>query len=478
MFPISGRPTRLCDGIQRRELLRLGGLAAAGLSLPELLAREARSSVTARARQCLLIYMEGGPSHIDLFDMKPDAPAEVRGELRPIATRVAGTHISELLPLLSRHMHRLTQVRSMTHTITDHNAGTYYALTGKYPLDGARLVVADGPRNFPNYGAVLAKLRPTGQPLPDSCHAGEVMSNLNVDIAGQSAGFLGPAYDPLVTGDPSLPHFEVPGMKPSPEVSVDRLAGRTALVRDMDRKLGSLADDPAIERLNLHYRKAIELIGSQAARQAFDLDREPRQVRERYGLDPGTDRSIEARKFGGLPHLGQSALLARRLLEAGVRLVTLVTGRRIDQAWDTHRDHFGLLRQSLCPMFDRSVSALLEDLAERGLLDETLVVIMGEFGRTPRLGYVTSGAGATKNGRDHWPFCYTVLFAGAGIKPGMIHGASDRQAAFPSRDPYKPEDLAATIYEIMGIPADTVVQDSQGQPHHLIRGTPIQPILS
>jgi hypothetical protein len=472
MLKLTGLARPLCDGVSRRELLLgVGGLSVAGLGLPKLLARESgRPAPRPAARSCIIFYLEGGPSHIDLWDMKPHAPAEVRGEFAPIATSVPGLNVCEHLPLLARQMHRLALVRSVTHGITDHNAGTYYSLTGRYPVEGSRLVIADGPKNFPPYGAVLARLRPTGNALPDFVHIPELMSNLDVDIAGQSAGFLGPACDPLVTGDPSLPGFEVPGLTPAREVPLDRLDRRMSLARQLDRAVAAWADDPALDRMDLFQRRALRLLHSPEARRAFDLSREPLAVRERYGVDPGSDRSIEARKFGGLPHLGQCALLARRLIEAGVRLVTLCTGRRIDQAWDTHRDHFPLLKRSLCPMFDRAFSALLQDLADRGLLEETLVVALVEFGRTPKLGYVTSNAGAAPGGRDHWPYCYTVLFAGGGVPGGAILGASDRQGAYPARDPVRPEDITATIYQIMGIPPETEIRDPQGQPHHLIRG--------
>lgn len=479
MLPLTGASAPSTLPLHRRELLRVGGLSLVGLGLPQLLAREARAPLASRprARSCLVIFMEGGPSHIDLFDLKPAAPAEVRGEFAPIATSATGVTICDQLPLLARQMHHLAQVRSVTHGITDHNAGTYYSLTGRYPLDGSRLIVKDGPRNFPPYGAVLAKLRPTGQALPDFVHIPELMSNLNVDIAGQSAGFLGANFDPLVTADPSLPDWEVPGLTPNKDVPRARLQQRGGLLTEFDRAVARLSDDANLERRDVCYRKALSLIDSPAARRAFDLSREPVKIRERYGIDPGSDRAIEARKFGGLPHLGQSMLLARRMIEAGVRLVTVVTGRRIDQAWDTHRDHFPLLKRSLCPMFDRSVSALLEDLHQRGLLRETLVAILGEFGRTPKLGYVTSNAGAAPGGRDHWPYCYTVMFAGAGIPGGVVFGASDKQGAYPSRDPVKPEDITATIYEALGIPSDTEIHDTLGQPHRLILGQPIQTIL-
>jgi hypothetical protein len=405
--------------------------------------------------------------------MKPLAPAEVRGEFRPIRTTVPGIQVCEHLPLFSQHMHRLALVRSMTHSITDHNAGTYYHLTGRSPVDGNRLIVANSPSNFPPYGAVLAKLRPTGRALPDFVHIPECQNNNNADIAGQSAGFFGAAFDPLVSGDPSLPGYQIPGLSPSQEVPLTRLQDRAALLRRLDR----LAQDASQARHDVFTGKALNLIHSRQVREAFDLSREPAKVRERYGLDPGSDRSIEARKFGGLPHLGQCMLLARRLIEAGVRLITLMTGRKIDQAWDTHRDHFPLLKRSLCPPFDRAISALLEDLHLRGLLGETLVVILGEFGRTPKLGQIVSNAGAARNGRDHWPSCYTVMFAGAGIPGGAVIGASDAHGAYPRSDPYRPEDLATTIYTLMGLSPQTEIRDPLNRPHTLALGKPIKGIV-
>jgi hypothetical protein len=475
MLRITGQPEQPRLGTTRREWLCLGGLAPVGLALPRLLAAEASAGPArkAGAKSCLLIFLEGGPSHIDLWDMKPDAPAEVRGEFKPIRTTVPGLHVCEHLPLLARQMHRLALVRSMTHGITDHNAGTYYSLTGRHPVDGSRLIVANSPKNFPPYGAVLAKLRPGGKPLPDFVHIPEYQWNNGVAIAGQSAGFLGAAFDPFISGDPSLADYRIPGLAPTEDVPETRLQGRVSLLKQLDH----LGDNPALDRRDVFTRKAFSLISSAEARRAFDLSREPQKVRERYGVDPGSDRSIEARKFGGLPHLGQCMLLARRLIESGVRLVTLITGRKIDQAWDTHRDHFPLLKRSLCPYFDRAASVLLEDMAQRGLLDETLVVLFGEFGRTPKLGYVTSGAGAARNGRDHWPFCYTVMFAGAGIPGGVLYGSSDAHAAYPKSHPHTPEDLAATIYAAMGVPLDAEIRDPLGQPHALVRGKPIQALL-
>jgi hypothetical protein len=443
-----------------------------GLSLPGLLGAAAGRG---RVKSLILFALEGGPSHIDLWDMKPDAPEAIRGEFRPIATTVPGLVFCEHLPLLARQAHHLTLVRSVHHHINDHNAGYYFAMTGRDPSTGGRLIVSPSPDNFPAIGSVVAKLRPTGRGLPDFVHTPDWMSNNNSLLPGQDAGFLGAAFDPFLAGDPSLPGYRVPGLDPPRELTSERIARRRSLLDVVDRALG---EGEAVEGLGLHHRKAFSLISSPEARRAFDLGAEPDSVRERYGLDPTNKRDREARQFGGLPHLGQCLLLARRLIEAGVRVVTVCTGARYDQSWDTHRQHFPLLKRSILPMFDRGFSALLEDMDRRGLLDETLVVAMGEFGRTPRVGQITSNAGADKGGRDHWPLCYTVLLAGGGMPAGAIHGASDKQGAHPARDPVTPQDIAATIYQAMGIPPDTEIRDPrQGRPFVVSTGNPIRALL-
>ncbi|MGE5193150.1 MAG: DUF1501 domain-containing protein [Deltaproteobacteria bacterium] len=464
----------------RRDLLRIGSLGAVGLALPDLLRAEPRPTGAAasrpnppRARSCILFFLEGGPAHQDLWDMKPQAPAEVRGEFQPIASTLAGVPICEHLPLLSRQMQRLALIRSVHHDIVDHNAGSYYALTGRSPVAGGKLIVADGPENFPPFGAVLSRLSPAAARLPEFVHLPDIMSNNGYDLPGERGGFLGPAYDPLVAGDPSSPGYTVPGLGLPAEIPALRLDRRRALLDSLDRSAAGLEGDAKWAGMQTHYARAFSLLAGDETRKAFDLSREPAAVRERYGLPDRVDRSVEARKFGGLPHLGQCMLLARRLIEAGVRLVTVCTGRRIDQSWDTHRQHFPLLKKSLLPYADRAFSALLEDLAERGLLDETLVVAMGEFGRTPKLGQITSGAGADAAGRDHWPHCYTVLMAGGGICPGMVYGASDAFAAYPKSNAVTPEDIAATIYHALGIPPETVIYDSLDRPHVVALGTPI-----
>ncbi|HWB12261.1 MAG TPA: DUF1501 domain-containing protein [Pirellulales bacterium] len=464
--------------ITRRQILRWGTLGSLSLTLSDLVNSKARAASTTRpAKSCVLFFLEGGPAHQDLWDMKPGAPAEVRGEFEPIATSAPGIRICEHLPLLARQMHHVMLVQSVHHGVVDHNAGSYYALTGRLPVKGGQLIVRDEVDNFPPFGSVMSHLRPADRRLPAFVHVPEIMSNNGYDLPGQRAGFLGAAYDPLVTGDASVPGYEVPGLGLPAEIPIERLDRRHRLLRSLDERLAQLADDPSLDRFASHQREAFQLLTSTDARRAFDLAEEPDSVRSRYGLPDRTDRSREARQFGGLPHLGQCMLLARRLVEAGVRLVTVGTGRRFDQSWDTHRQHFPLLKRSLLPYFDRAFSALLEDLDSRGLLQETLVVAMGEFGRTPKLGQITSGAGADAAGRDHWPHCYTVLFAGAGVRGGSTFGQSDRWAAFPARDPVTPEDIAATIYRAMGIDPETRIADPLARPQSIALGRPISGIF-
>lgn len=478
--PNAGRDAATLD--RRRWLLRAGSLGLAGLSLPTLLRAEATVSANTgsrmtpgKARSCILVFLEGGPAHQDLWDMKPAAPAEVRGEFQPIDTSASGIQICEHLPLLSRQMHHLALVRSVHHKVVDHNAGAYYALTGRPPFAGGRLIVRDEPDNFPPFGAVLARLAPVMRTLPSFVQLPEFMSNNGYELPGQRAGFLGPRFDPLTVGDPSAAGYRVPGLSLPKEFPLQRLADRRELRNQLNAASPIGKDIPDIDA---NYQRAFDLLSTQETQLAFDLSRESVALRERYGLPDRTDRSKQARDFGGLPHLGQCMLLARRLIESGVRLVTVASGRRFDQAWDTHRKHFPLLKRSLLPYFDRAFSALLEDMSASGLLEETLVVAIGEFGRTPRLGQITSGAGADAAGRDHWPHCYTVLFAGAGIRGGTVFGSSDKFAAYPKLNPVTPEDIAATIYEALGISPETRVLDPLNRPHSVALGKPIREVFA
>jgi hypothetical protein len=413
--------------------------------------------------------MEGGPSHIDLWDMKPDAPSHVRGPFQPIQTTLPGFHVCEHLPQWVRIMRYMTAIRSVSHSIVDHNASSYYMLTGQYPMRDSQLIRGPSPENAPPYGSVLAKLRPSGKPLPDYVHLPKQMFNCGHLIPGVMAGFLRDEYDPLIAGDPSAADYQVPGLElrlPDAEFDI-----RRRLLNDIDRGLGRLSDSRALERKDVFYQKAFSLITSPQARRAFNLSEEPDSVRQRYGFGV---RASDVRG-NGLQHLGQCLLLARRLVEAGVRLVSVWAG---GQAFDGHRDHFTSLTKGLCPPTDQAVSALIEDLADRGLLDETLVVAMGEFGRTPKVGQITSSAGATPDGRDHWPNCYTVFLAGGGMKAGCVFGASDRFAAYPSDNPVRPEDIAATIYTALGIDPRIQIYDRLNRPHSICSGEPIRDVFA
>ena len=463
-------------GLVRREMLRVGAAGLVGLNLADILKAESAALMAKRqAKNLIFLFLEGGPAHQDTWDMKPDAPEQIRGEFRPIATSLPGQRFCEHLPMMARVAHHFCDIRSVGHSINDHNAGAYQTLTGRHPVENGRLVTAPGPTDFPAIGSVLALLRPSGRTLPDFVHLPDWMSNNGSFLPGEFAGFLGTKYDPFLAGDPSLPGYQVPGLTLPTGLHFDRLADRRRLLDRLDTTLDAAAT--AVDGLDEHRKAAFAMISGPAARRAFDIGQEPSSVRARYGLDATNPRNKEARQFGGLPHLGQCLLMARRLVEAGVRVVTVCTGARFDQAWDTHRQHFPLLKQSILPMFDRSFSALIEDLHQRGILDETLVVAMGEFGRTPRVGQITSGAGADAGGRDHWPPCCTVLMAGGGVPAGSWIGVSDKFAAYPAADPVSPQDIAATIYALMDLDPAHELRDTQDRPFPLATGEPIRAVL-
>ncbi len=476
---LSSKPTRrVIPRVTRREILQVGSLALSSLTLGRLLAAEANQTTATRrkaVKSCIFLFLEGGPSHIDLWDMKPEAPMDVRGEFQPIQTTVPGVQVCEHLPMLAKQMHNVALVRSVHHSIVDHNAGAYYALTGRSPIQGSQLIVSPGAEDFPPYGSVLKHLRPTEGSFPAFVHLPDIMSNNGSDLPGQRAGFMGAAYNPFVLGDPSEPGFKVKQLELPDDIMPERIRRRVELLRGIESTATSAVPQASVVRE--YQQQAYDLLVSDKSHAAFDLSNESKEMRERYGMPDRVDRSVQARKFGGLPHLGQCMLMARRLVEAGTRLVTVGSGRRIDQAWDTHRDHFPLLKQSLLPYMDRALSALLEDMEQSGLLEETLVVVMGEFGRTPRLGQITSGAGSDASGRDHWPHCFTVLLAGGGIQGGAVYGASDKHAAFPETDPVTPADIAATIYHAMGLDPSSEIHDRFGRPLELSTGTPIKEIL-
>jgi hypothetical protein len=450
--------SRLCDRLTRRHFLTVGGLGMTGLTLPALL-RAREISGRPRARNVILLYMWGGPSQLETFDLKPDAPDGIRGDFKPIATRVPGTHICEHLPRLSEYADRYAIIRSVTHPGTNHSSSAYHMLTGHIHFNPGPLR-APSPHDYPSIASAVARFgrQPEGMPPSVSLPWGLVEDD-GSDVAGQGAGFLGQRYAPFhVVADPTRPDFSIETLAAPSEVNGARFQNRVNLRSALSAQSDHGASAPA--DMDYFYDMAFRLMQSPKARRAFQLSAESPRLRERYGMN----------------QFGQSCLLARRLVEADVPLVTVYWTVRSTPSlsspdvWDTHADNFNRLKRNLLPPFDHGMTALLDDLRSRGLLDETLVVWFGEFGRTPRI----NGAA----GRDHWGFCQSVLLAGAGVRGGLVHGRSDRTAAYPAELPVTPDDLAATIFQSLGIPLDQELIDPLGRPLPLCTGRPVDALFS
>jgi hypothetical protein len=442
--------------IARRTFLRAGGLSALGLTLPDLFAsRQRAGAATApgggRARACILLYMLGGPPQQETFDMKPGAPGSARSLFRPIATNVPGIQICELLPRLARQAHRLAIIRSMYHSgnATFHGAGVHFNMTGWpcFPREGEPLLDR---RDYPSVGAVLNQLRGPRRGLPASVQLPSwiTQDGPGREWAGQNAGFLGRRYDPLVMAYHA--QGPAPGTLP-PEFSLggdlgtQRLSTRVNLLRAVEPGAAS-GGSTTVRDWSSYQTQAVDVLRSGRAWKAFSIDGESPVLRARYGDD----------------HLGRSCLVARRLVEAGVALVTVVFG-----GWDTHSDHLEHTRDRLLPPLDRAFAALLEDLAERGLLDTTLVAWTGEFGRTPSMNANQPA------GRDHWPRVYSSVLAGGGVRGGQVYGQSDTLAAEPKDAPVAVSDFVATIYHALGYGQDTSVVDALGRTHYIVAGRPV-----
>jgi hypothetical protein len=427
-------PRRLCDGITRRDMLRLGGLSALGLGLPEFFRRRAFADerTPPRAKSCILLWLDGGPSHLETFDLKPDAPAEVRGPFQPIETKVSGIQISELLPQTAQICDKLAIVRSVTSPLGEHGLANRYLLTGYKPSPALE---------YPSFGSVRARLQTKQSVLPPYVAIPEVR------YAG--AGFLGAEHEPFVTGgDPSKADFRVRDLDFFPGIDASRLRRRREYLAEFDGVQAAV--EAGQEAVDSEFERAYRLVTSPDAKRAFDLKAETANMRSRYG--PRT--------------FGQSCLLARRLVECNVPFVTVqYTG------WDTHEGLVLRLRDGysgakvgvgLVPTFDLAFSALVGDLAERGLLDETLVIAMGEFGRTPKLN--------SRGGRDHWPRVFSVVLAGGGIRGGQVIGSSDQVGESPHEKPVTPADLAHTIYRLLGVDPHLQLHTRDGRPVQLNQG--------
>jgi hypothetical protein len=464
MLRLTGPELRACDGWTRRDVLQAGGLAALGLSLPQFLGRAGAApggTGFGRARACLVIFLFGGPSHIDLWDLKPDAPAEVRGEFRPIATNVPGLHVCEHLPALARRADQFCLIRGMTHPHPRHGWGLYHMLTGKRH-NRPDLDAPPTPDDFPGLGALVSRLGHARPPLPPAVTLPRWNRFLDLpnDYAGEKAGFLGSGFDPwLVKAGPEGQSFSLEELALPLEVPPGRLAERRQLLADVDGRIGRWGETG--RQYGTVQDRAYDLLSSRGVRTAFDLANEPDRLRDRYGRHA----------------FGQALLLARRLIEAGTVLVQVNwhnDGSDIKSPfWDTHKDNFNRLKKALVPPLDVGLSALLDDLRGRGLLESTLVLVMGEFGRTPKIGQVVMNAATDKAGRDHWPHAYTVLAAGGGVGGGQAYGASDDRGAYVTDCPVTPPDLQATVLHALGIRPDSALQDRQGRPHAASDGQPV-----
>jgi hypothetical protein len=429
--------------------------------LPRLLAAEAhnaRRGLTPQADACILIFLNGGPSHLDMWDMKPAAPAEVRGEFKPIPTTVPGVQLCEHLPRLARLMHRCTLVRSMSHSVNNaHALAVYVGLTG-HDRGDANVAVGAGPDDYPAIGAVVGLYRPPRTPVVPYVSMPYITQEGRggPPQPGFFGGWLGRAHDPLfVLRDPNAPDFAMPELTLAGGVTPERLEARRQLGDRLARAGGPLAGDRRSGEMTAFQAKAFDLLTASAVQRAFRLDQEPLPVREAYG------RNI----------YGQSVLLARRLIEAGTRVACISWAPDANATWDTHGQNFTKLKQELLPQLDAAVSSLLADLDVRGMLTRTLVAVMGEFGRTPKVN--------PSAGRDHWNYCYTLLLAGGGIKGGYVHGASDKIGGLPTSVPVRPADIVATIYHCLGVPTDLELTDRLNRPFTLVPwGRPVTELLA
>jgi hypothetical protein len=444
--------------INRRNLLKVGGIGLLGLNLPGLLqAATHTANPRARAKAVIFLHQFGGPSHHDTFDMKLAAPEAVRGEFKPIATRAPGVHVCERLPHVAQVADKITLVRSMYHQMKNHNSAGYYSLTGHAPpTDDQRL--RDSRDLFPAYGSILDLLAPSKAGVPTFVSYPHVIRDGSI-TPGQHASFLGKLHDPFFIGqDPNGPDFRLPELSLPANLSLDRLGNRREVLRLIDRQAELLEFSAKARGIDASYEKAITMLTAPKVKKAFDLSEEPATLRDRYGRTT----------------YGQGCLLARRLVEAGARFINVyfaatIGGQGSTGGWDTHgfndKPMYPVLKNYLLPITDQTLPTLLTDLDDRGLLDETLVVWMGEFGRSPRINAMA--------GRDHWPQCYTAVMAGGGVRRGFVYGTSDKNGAYPASNPVRPDDLAATMFHLLGLNPHAEVSDALNRPIPIAQGTPI-----
>lgn len=459
-------PQRPHWNLTRRGFLQVGYSSLLGFGLPALLAGRAHAARAGgapdgRARSVVIVFLTGGPSQLETFDMKPLAPAEIRGDFQPIPTATPGIHICEHLPKFAERTEKLAIVRTMAHRELNHLLATHEVLTGRptpNPRGGSDLDRQQSREDFPNYAAALNYLRPRSDGLPTGVSLPNYLIEGPLTWPGQHAGFLGVRHDPWqINQDPSDPNFRVDSLTLGEGVTPERLDARRNLLTGIDGSRSGGGGPSATNDFADQQEIAFSLLTSGKVTRAFEIGREPDAVRERYGRNK----------------LGQSLLLARRLVEAGVPMVQASMG--IVQTWDTHVDNWGRLKNTLLPQLDAGVSALLDDLSASGLLEETLVIVMGEFGRTPR---ISTLPGQTIPGRDHWAATYSAVFAGAGVRGGQTIGQSDEQAAYPLTRTWSPGDLCTTVFRALGVDADAELHDRLGRPIRLCNGEVIEALYS
>jgi uncharacterized protein (DUF1501 family) len=474
-----------CDRVTRRDLLRVGGSGVLGLSLGQLfnLQRAAAASGNGeggpgfgKAKSVIFVYLQGGPSHLDLWDPKDNVPDKVRSVFKHQDTVLPGTHVTELLPKIARVLDKTTLIRTMSYTpngLFNHTAAIYQMHTG-YTTDkvsASGQLEPPSPKDFPTLGSNIIKLKPQTVPMLPFVMMPRPLQESNVVGKGGTAGFLGKGYDPYLLYPPGddmdmakMDKIRTDDLKLREELTAARMERRATLRETISNGMPELEAAVAKHDLDAGYEKALGLVVSGRAKKAFELDSEKSAVRERYGKNT----------------FGQCLLLSRRLVEAGTRFVEVVwpkIANSDNHSWDVHAGLSKRMKDQAAPMLDTGVSALIEDLDQSGLLKETLVVVVGEFGRSPQRGVSTSGNQNQDDGRDHWPYCYTALVAGAGVKRGYVHGKSDKTASAPIEHPVHPTELLATIYHSVGIKPDTIVYNHLNQPRELVKGEAVTGIL-
>jgi Protein of unknown function (DUF1501) len=479
----SGKDT--CDGVTRRDFMRVGCSSLAGLSLPSLLGLESRARAEGnasggpgfgKAKSVILLYLQGGPSHLDLWDPKDGVPEKNKSIFKPISTKLPGVQVTELLLKLSSVLDLATLIRSMSYTpvgLFNHTAAIYQMLTG-YTTDKVSpsgQLEPPTPKDFPNFGCNITKFKPPTEPVLPFVMMPRPLQESNVVGKGGTAGFLGKAYDPYILYPPGddmdmdkMSRIKVDDLKLREELTEARMGRRATLRQTVADGMAELEKATAKFQLKEYYGKALSLVLSGKARDAFDLSKEKPETRERYGKNT----------------FGQCCLLARRLIEAGTRVVEVnwpKVANSDNHSWDVHTGLSKRMKDQAAPMLDGGLSALIADLDERGLLKETLLVAVGEFGRSPQRGVSTSGNENSDDGRDHWPYCYTAVVAGAGVKRGFVYGKSDKTASAPVENPVHPMELLATIYHSMGINPGTIVYNHLNQPRELVKAEAIGGIL-